>query len=166
MKRVWHWVAAKRPLELACCGACSVVAPGVDVHKYAGHPRGPRGAGKRRGEAPRLRGAPEGPSPREWAQQLIRRDVRAATSRFQCPMPNALISESLTAVNTPIALRLSSFYYVSSIPWNGGVMESWCKRRLNPTKEGMPLCFWRLPSTSFRVRRTTSHYFTSLNHCL
>jgi len=67
MKRVWHWVAAKRPLELACCGACSVEAPGVDVHKYAGHP----------GEL---------------------RDVRAAASRFQCPMPNALISESLTAV--------------------------------------------------------------------
>ena len=27
-----------------------------------------------------------------------RRDVRAAASRFQCPMPNALISESFTAV--------------------------------------------------------------------
>ncbi len=40
MKRVWHWVAAKRPLELACCGACSVAAPGVDVHTYAGHPQG------------------------------------------------------------------------------------------------------------------------------
>ncbi len=40
MKRVWHWVAAKRPLELACCSACSVAAPGVDVHTYAGHPQG------------------------------------------------------------------------------------------------------------------------------